>query len=1362
MRDISTPHPGPYIKEKVLPKGMKVTEAAKRLEVGRPALSNMLNGKAALSPKMATRIERVFGGTAKDLLDMQAAYEARIAKNKTVTAVTIPYVPPFLQIKANDIEEWANKHDTRSRLAVFLRTLVNSTGHKLKKVEFPGNDDSERPGWDGYIETEDANPWIPDGKSGWEFGVSDKPKTKANIDYDKRVKQTSISERKETTFVFVTPRRWRDKAFWERSRREEKKWKDVRVYDASNIEEWLEQSIPGQAWFANEVKHITDGVRSLEACWKEWMADCQPNLSPELFAPAINDHLPVVMKHLLAPPKKPLYICADSALEVLAFLYSLFFIDDNEISHLGDQVVVFDKPNQLSKIVSKKSNFIAVTANRDVEEKLAQHVKDIHSIVVYPKSKKNIRPDIYLEPLTEKSFETGLKDMGCNEDHITCLAHESGRSLTVLRRRLSSTEAIRTPVWASDPSVSASLIPFLFASSWETTNQADKTIIELFSDSLSYEGLEKKFAQLLQFEDAPIWSAGSYCGLVSKIDVLFAIKQSITEADIRRFLATAELVLSEDDPSLDLPVEKRWAAGIFDKTREISSVLRDGVCESLVLFSVYGKKLFQTHLNIDLELQIGHLIDELLTPLSVRTLEAHSRNLPMYAEATPDKFLSVFESDLENDKPITLGLLQPVNNSFIEPCYRADLILALEKLAWSEKYFTRVVLILGRMAQKRINDNVMPKPEDSLVSFFRWWMPQTAVGIEKRKEIFSMFSQLFPDVAWIICVDQFMINSRVVSYNQKPRWREYGRGHGKPDTSETAQEFQFFALDMAIRWKCHNRQTLGDLVDSLRNLDCVNQGKILLYVEEWGKTASDEDKSWLREKIRINYLTRWAVSKDKNNSEESTFFNRVQEIYHSLTPTDVLLKYEWLFLKQWVENSVENLEEDEIDISESEKRISNLRKEALTEILKDRGMKGAIDLSKKEDGPYTVGYTLASTYENNHDFVSAIRTLLDSSDTLVSGSTQWLLTRTALSSISKDRSAKIVPELINHIKDSKIISVLTLCPFDKVTWSELEKLEEKKQKEYWETVSAFWSNNTEEEIKYAVNRLVKYHRPKAAFEIIRYKIDKLQPTILFKILRSIGNEDIETEENHKLNGVYIKKALARMTQSGEVSVEDLASLEIKFIDFLRSDDGKVPNLEIYIEKHPEIYVQAIALAFMRSDDLDDPQELQEANDARKKVRAHQAYRVLKKLERIPGQNDDREPNTDSTLRWVQQVRDGAKALAREKVCEHLLGELFSTPRPAEDGIWPPKPIRDVLEQILNEEMSVGLEIALRNKRGAFWRKRDAGGKQERELAAIYQQGVELLQYSHPKIAKVLNRMVQNYESEALWQDGETIARNRLM
>jgi len=77
------------------------TQAARAREL----VSNLLNGNAALSADMAARLEKTFKYPLKDLMEMQARYDAAKAKQKDAPADTRAYVPPFLAIKANDIED---------------------------------------------------------------------------------------------------------------------------------------------------------------------------------------------------------------------------------------------------------------------------------------------------------------------------------------------------------------------------------------------------------------------------------------------------------------------------------------------------------------------------------------------------------------------------------------------------------------------------------------------------------------------------------------------------------------------------------------------------------------------------------------------------------------------------------------------------------------------------------------------------------------------------------------------------------------------------------------------------------------------------------------------------------------------------------------------------------------------------------------------------------------------------------------------------------------------------------------------------------------------------------------------------------
>ena len=70
------PHPGEVIRELCLePLGLTVTEAAKGLGVSRKTLSAILNGRFGISPEMAIRLSKGFGGSAESWLIQQIQYD---------------------------------------------------------------------------------------------------------------------------------------------------------------------------------------------------------------------------------------------------------------------------------------------------------------------------------------------------------------------------------------------------------------------------------------------------------------------------------------------------------------------------------------------------------------------------------------------------------------------------------------------------------------------------------------------------------------------------------------------------------------------------------------------------------------------------------------------------------------------------------------------------------------------------------------------------------------------------------------------------------------------------------------------------------------------------------------------------------------------------------------------------------------------------------------------------------------------------------------------------------------------------------------------------------------------------------------
>lgn len=74
------PHPGGVVKDCIDDLGLSVTDAARVLDVTRPTLSRVINGRSAISPEMAIRLSKAFGSTPEMWLRMQTAYDLAQAR----------------------------------------------------------------------------------------------------------------------------------------------------------------------------------------------------------------------------------------------------------------------------------------------------------------------------------------------------------------------------------------------------------------------------------------------------------------------------------------------------------------------------------------------------------------------------------------------------------------------------------------------------------------------------------------------------------------------------------------------------------------------------------------------------------------------------------------------------------------------------------------------------------------------------------------------------------------------------------------------------------------------------------------------------------------------------------------------------------------------------------------------------------------------------------------------------------------------------------------------------------------------------------------------------------------------------------
>lgn len=1088
---------------------------------------------------------------------------------------------------------------------------------------------------------ESATPWIPLGESAWEFGVDKKIRQKADDAYSTRTDKVPPDVCARTTFVFVTPRDWRGngKQDWLAAKRAEKRWRDVRALDANDLEQWLETSIPAQAWLAEQLPLGDRDILDLDGCWRRWAEVTDPVMSKVLFRATTEFAARKLATWLDRPAESPFTVVAESDDEALAALACVFEAEPLAQRHTGDRVVVVRSASAMTKVASASSSFIVILASAEGEAESAGLHRRQHTIVVTYRNRVEDQPDLTVDLVDDATFRAGLEDMGFTHGHFERLERESGRSLTVLRRRLAQLPALRLPPWADQKLISDRLIPLMLVGAWDASSPADQAVLAGIAASL-YEDIEKTVAELVGEPHSPLWSIGHMRGVASKTDVSYAVRRLVTVADLRRFFHVARIVLSEEDPALELPEEKRWLSNLYGKSRRHSGALRQGICETLVLLSVHGDNLFRARLGFNVTAEVNHLIRELLTPLEGSTWQSQQHDLPRYAEAAPDLFLDLLDQDLRSEEPKVYALMQPAQAGLFSSPGRTGLLWALEALAWNPQWLFRVVAILGKLAELKLSDHWMNRPENSLESIFRCWMPQTAAPIEKRIEALDLLIRTNMAVGWRICLNQFDIRSTVGDYNVKPRWRADASGAGEPVSTYEAHQMARRALDLAIAWPDHDENTLGDLVERLEGIP-DDQDAVWAAVQAWLRTQpSDAAKAALRERIRRFTMVRLPR---RHRDDASPVSPEARKVFDALQPEDLIWRHKWLFAQHWVQESADELGDALLDFDKREERIGRRRNDTLREIWSATGFAGIRRLCSVSEAPRVIGAHLAKVLEVDEATTFALTVVKAEFDNQLLGCLSGLLS--ALSTEVRNRVMETaLRDQSANCREAAVDRLLQCAPFTSETWARLDAYPKMHRDRYWAQVAQPRLLTSQSgEANEVVDELLRVARPRAAFNTVETVLEAVSSDRLLRLLHEAGTRDAEPAGCYMLSSHYISRAFEILSARDDTEENSLAQLEFLYVDVLRDTTHGIRNLERQLSASPALFVQALAYAFKRCDDREDPLELRPKELA--PGLADAAYSLLSRAKRLPGTNDNGELDPRKLRDWIGEVR----ALTRQYI-----------------------------------------------------------------------------------------------------------------
>ncbi len=1243
-----------------------------------------------------------------------------------------------MRVTATHLVQWSDRREAQGMLPVFVRRLISATA-RITAIAMPGGDSVNAPGWDGVIEVTQGNPWVPDGISCWELGTSKDPASKASSDFEKRIGQISVAQATQATFVFVTPRRWPGKSAWRENARSRNAWEDVLVWDADDLEAWLETSPATSLWLGMQLGIAGHGIEAVENYWEHWSNQSSPAITtPALFSGREESRLS--LQNSIEQHEPLIAVMADSQSEAVAFVCALLieggyspraacvtleagwqFVDANPGIEL---VVIID--NRLGNRRTPREGMSLI-----VPMAFGDQVFNLMGIGGQAIGRKMVelrrpRPD---------EFEKSLLELGIATSDAARYTRTLGRSWTVFRRWHAQNPAIKKPDWVEDADTTSLLILTLVGA-WNSASGGDKACVAKIANK-PYEDIENELLRLATLDDAPVVRIGFIWKAKAPLELLHLMAPRLTDAILERFFQVSSTVFEQPDPVLELEEDKRWMASIYGKGREQSGVVLEAMAESIAKLGYFSDSF--NHIAIGNH--VRRFVNQLLEEANEERWLSVSSFLRSFAEAAPDEFLNAVQNSLRKPgKPVTRLITETQSSGISGRCWYANLLWALELLAWYPARLGRVVNVLAELSDVEVNGNWANTPLNTLVSLFRPWYPQTAASVELRLRAIRNVVDRHPERAWKLLLALLPRQHDVASPNAKPRWRDDDAGAGDVATYGEIRQFALPIAALLTENAQGNGQRIADLVPTINKLDTSFRDKVIVLVGS-AKTLPDEEREIVRNAIRkfLNWENSFNQDGDKHDRYSA---DALRPLFDTLAANDLVIRYSWIFSNGWIELP----DGREEDYKAADKTRAALRASTIQEIYKAQGWSGIDRLAKHCGDPRLVGWELVTEPFERGDM------------------TQWLcqwymelqglslfdsLTCGVLHALPQAEFSDILQTCLQQLEQKsasfeKVAGFMVNAPQGMVLWQLVEDQPQAVRDHFWLTVRPYYIQSDSDHLLFCMEKLLTAGRPRTAMEAMGDRAIELPGELLTRMLKGIAagqEENAGLPQSWHISGVFKALAEAGCSQS------EMASLEFAYYPILEHDEYGAPHLMAEILSKPESFMELICVAFKRHNTEREP--LPE--------HVHAAVQTAGSLihggRGVPGGSLNGEIDREHFFSWINRVRELAKENDRVAVTDLMVGAWLSDwPLSKNLEFWPNPIISELLDMDDCEDIRRGFYTGVHNSQGVTTHMPYDGGTQERQIAEEFRRFANHWRDSKPNLAAIIECLAKSYEHEAKRHD----------
>lgn len=1240
-----------------------------------------------------------------------------------------------MKIDGSDLEAWAQRMDSRSLLPELIRRLIHGTIplSDIGLIDFPSGEGVGKHGVDGRVIVRESHAFVPPGASVWEMGVSKDFKGKANDDYEARRNNPGPGiDPKQTTFVFVTPRRWNNHEEWATEKRKDGLWADVRVLDADSLEQWLDQARAARAWLGPRLGKAPAAFE-LEDWWQEWSLQTDPPTSPSLVFGKREQAEQDILAWLASPPAERVAKVEDPA-EAIAFLYACVRrLPPSERPAILDRALVVPDADTLRRAALDPGGLIiAVASGQNELAGLSRTAvaKGHHVLRSNPSAGPKDRLD--LGPIDTKATTAALEQMNLPAEWAEEYSKQAQGSLIQLRRLLGDQREFP-----------AELAPWVLVGGWNERNEHDeKTVAQIVDRDVSYvHDMLRRYSAgpemvWVRVDDAVRWASHmvAFRGLAGRL----------IARDLERFEKAALDVLKIPDPRYELEPSLQFAAALYGKVLPHSRELRSGLLETLALLATSADLLSG---GLDGQGRVDRIVRLLLDACTTREhWSTLHRQLPMLAEASPTAVLGTIRRRVESEPEFMREVLR------VEPTrfggnYNVGIVWALETLAWSPEYVHEAAMLLARLAALDPGGNSHPRPSGALVSIFLPWYPQTMADLDGRLAALEAVATHVPEVAVKVVLELF--RQSTTSSNSRPRVRSWAAGWQEGVSDEEVEATHRRLGDLALATAIRNAEVWALLVPELRWFPRSTQDQAYEQLSELDVARLDDSgRANLRDAVR-RALTFGATHPDSDNAPSPDERELLHKLLERLAPSDVRELHRWLFTG-WV-----HLPDVSDFADEMNDEVVRLRVEAARELVSSLSQEELLAFAETVDRRDALGWVIGEQPEYREIALALVRASFangssnEANEAARRGFRNGLLWTLHASDPNRFFAALLQTDgEFAGLSTQQRGEVLAGLRPTREVWRVLDALGDEAKPIYWARMEPLAVQ--EEDRSIAAEQLLDWGFPLKALRFAGLRAQQMvaeSPTLALRVLREAANAEVQDQkELDDLRSYDVASLLKHLAKNEAVPRKDLFELEWLWLPLVEHE-YRPTVLYRELGEDPQYFVDMLSLVF-RGDDEESAPPSEAAS-----LRARHASRVLKAWEQLPGTREDGSIDTEKLRSWVTQARQLLRERKRKAIGDERVGAVLAWSPVGADGYWPHEAVRDVIEG-LNDVSNIedGFRVGRYNQRGVHHRNLETGGEAERALAQRYTSAATALKTRWPTTARFLESLARSYDADAKSED----------